>query len=492
MRKIPFYIIGALFLAAVVGFLACYYGGYSPYAVKALAPVEKVATTPVVTPPPAPPASPVCVDKKHTVLRGESLWRIAGQEYGGRNYMWQLIAEKNNVEGPKFVIQPDQVLTIPMVLCDLGQLPVKAKVVAPVQTRKVAKVVSAPAKVVAKTEPLVRSVVVDKAEAPKAPIAQSTSVPTPAPASAPTTPAPVAQPAPVAPVEVKVEAPKTEVKVEQPVSVVVMPPQVSVTSTPLPALPVSRSTDIPFLRTASWSAWNSTIRAPIEPDNTVNYFHADLGFNLAQFGKGVNLTPYVAVNTANDTQGLPWDNKLQVELGMKISKIFGNGIVDLGGAYGIENRQGGESRSGFFAYTSGWFAHDTPTRSSRNSLFSSTPGSAWWKVGNFSPFEHNNILAVGHAEQGFTLAKVKSISLIPEAWARASFDTKNYIWNNRYIYGGGLKVGVPWNTGILSITGGYECVKTHDSHGRPIGNTVCGPKVDFDIWTGGRFKTGGR
>ena len=267
-------------------------------------------------------------------------------------------------------------------------------------------------------------------------------------------------------------------------------------SNPAPAMNVTQNTktDTPFVRVAPGSTWDSFGFSPSERGNNVNYFHADQGVILGELPGKVQFEPYVAVNATKDTKGYTWDNKVKAEAGVKLVKAFPLGMLSVGTAYASETRKGdvgNDTKSGLMTYTEGWFGWDQTTPGTRTSLFSSLPGNSWFNVGNTSPFERGNVIGVIRAEQGVTMVKTKRLSLIPDAWGQVGFDTQGKPWNNRYLYGGGMKMTVPWSSGVLAVRAGYECAKEYGNNATSS-SAMCGPVVSADLWTGWRKKMGGR
>jgi len=467
---------------------------------------QKVTTTTVV-----------CVDRKHTVVpedRVSGLWGVAKKEYG-RGYLNLLIAEKNSKNYPSLAKNPNLiklgwVLTIPCCLCDLPALtkpPVakKVKVVTPKPKPPVKAVTPkspCPAcpKVVVQVVPPTSvapapPVKVSPPEAPKPPPApkvqkqtQSQTVVNVAPPQA------VVQP--VVPTS-KVEEPQVSVPVPAPKE----PPKVFVPPAPSakkvtevivpPTIKLSPPTHI-----LVGSAWNSFGQNPIEPGNYVESFHVDQGYIIGHIGS-FQIEPYVGLNATKDTKGYQWNNRVIGEAGLKVVRPFSHGVLEFGGAYAAERRFGAnnlpsQTKMGPIGFSNGWFGWDQPTaRESRRKFFTgATPGTVQWRVGNISPFERNNLIGVGRIDQGFTLAKIGRVSFIPTANLQMGFDTDRNPWNNRYTYGGGLKVAVPWKSGVLDFRGGYECA--HQYAGVPVaGGSRCGPGFSVNIWTGWRHKKGG-
>ncbi len=462
-------LIIALLASLGLGFLFCHMWWSRTPVPKQVTVVEKPAPA-VVQTPQKEAVITACVDTSYTVVPKDNLWKIAKKVYGGRAYLYPLIAEVNGIEFP-YVIQPDQVLKIPMNLCNLSGLPK-----APAKTKVVSKKASS-----TKAE-------VPPTPAPK-PVETAVVVPVPAPpvvAPVQASPAPVVVPAPTpSPV-----VPAPAVASNEGVLIVDPPAKPNFVTVQAPARVAEVST--PLLTPGS--IWNSLVTNPIERGNWVNYFHVDQGIILGR-PMGVAIEPYVALNVTQDSKGFQWNNKAKAEEGLKLSKPLANGFINVSGAYATERREEtgsrpSETKSGLILYTDGWLGRDQPTNSSGNNFFSNTPGSVWWVVGNVSPFEKGNIIGLARAEQGITAVKVKGVSLIPIGWAQAGFDTQNKPWNRRYTMGGGLEVDIPWNTGVVGFQGGYECTRNYGEKITPSSAT-CGPAVRLDFWSAWR-KIGGK
>ncbi len=469
------------FSAMVVVFLAGIVAGYFLWKCEAISTTVQAAEVKEVvkaTPEPVKKevvSAPVCEERQYTTIKGDTLWGIANKQYGGRAYLYQLLAEKNGVKNPNLILA-DQKMVIPCCLCDLPALE-SSKSVAKVSTvaRKENKVARAAVSTPAIVPPPAPVVV------PVAPVAPAS---TPAPAVAPV-------PAPAPTVQAPVPPKETAVVIPAPAQT-----KVPVATAPTPSFEKTQSTksDTPFVRVAPGSTWNSFGFSPIERGNKVNYFHADQGVILGELPGRVQFEPYVAVNATKDTKGFSWDNKVKAEAGVKLVKAFPLGMLSVGTAYASETRKGdvgNDTKSGLTAYTEGWFGWDQTTPGTRTSLFSSLPGNSWFNVGNTSPFEKGNVIGVIRAEQGVTMVKTKRLSLIPDAWGQVGFDTQGKPWNNRYLYGGGMKMTVPWSSGVLAVRAGYECAKEYGNNATSS-SAMCGPVVSADLWTGWRKKMGGR
>lgn len=83
------------------------------------------------------------------------------------------------------------------------------------------------------------------------------------------------------------------------------------------------------------------------------------------------------------------------------------------------------------------------------------PGSAWNVTGNISPTEKGNVISASYAEQGVTLLRSKTLSLVPYVSLGTTFDIKDYNWNNRLTTTGAVKLVKNFSHGMISIGGGY-------------------------------------
>jgi hypothetical protein len=478
VRKTWLVAISALVVGIMIGVFFCHLWqkANTPDVVPQPQKVE-VITPKAITP--MKPVVEVCKDYDYLVPEKgsfiNSLWRIAEEEYGF-GYLYPLLVKANGIKNPDLIF-PGQKLVSPC-------LNVDSSLVAPILEKQAKQII------VSKQEKKVVKVI-----PPTTPVAVVVSIPVmPVVATSVLEPTPARVETKSVPVEIPAPTPIAKPAI---VSVTVTPQVVS----PPPPQPLIQ-TVVPRRQTvlvergvsfaAPGSAWNSFGTTPVEPGNRIDYFHVDQGIVLGQLPGKIQFEPYLAFNATKDTKGYTWDNKVKGEGGVKLVKSFTRGIIEAGGAYAFENRRGGETKSGFIWFTDGWFGWDAPSRSGRNSFLSALPGSGQWVVGNISPFERGNVIGVVRLEQGVTLAKVKSISLIPDVWGQVGFDSQNKSWNNRYVYGGGMKIVVPWKTGVVDFIGGYECVKTHDNHDTSASASMCGPTVRINIWTGWRKKIGGK
>lgn len=261
-----------------------------------------------------------------------------------------------------------------------------------------------------------------------------------------------------------------------------------------PSVPPSKAAPMAFVRTTPnteppvarhltpGSAWDSVITSPIEKGNVVNYSHADQGVIVLQKGM-LQVEPYAAMNTARDTKGYDWDSRVEMEAGIKTNLNLPRGVITVGAGFANERRHTSTKR-GPVVFDTGWFGWDqvsiAPSRK-RSPL--TLPGSAWWTVGNISPFDGaTDLIAVAHVEQGVTVLKGRHVALVPVGVATVGADSAAHPWNNRETLGGGLKLVVPLRVSVISATVGYECTK--QVRGIPAAATACGPSAHIDLWTG--------
>lgn len=194
----------------------------------------------------------------------------------------------------------------------------------------------------------------------------------------------------------------------------------------------------------SWgSAGNSS---PTEKDNFIKSMYLEQGFTLFHEGT-LSLVPYASLNGTLDTQGYEWDNRLIATGGMKFVKNFSNGMVSFGAGYATEYRKGGMQKSAAQIQATYWFGWNQCDR---------FPGSSWGVLGRVSPVERNNLIANAYLQQGARIAKIDCISIVPFVEGTLSYDDQGFDWNNRAIYGGGVKAIIPSKKGATELGVSYQ------------------------------------
>jgi hypothetical protein len=154
----------------------------------------------------------------------------------------------------------------------------------------------------------------------------------------------------------------------------------------------------------------------------------------------VSVTPYVSSGMGFDTKSYPWNNKVQPSAGIKLNKYFRSGVVSVGTAYTREDRfidNGGKAsgRIDFAQYWFGWNPVGDPK--------SHFPGSSWGILGHFSPVERGNLIEQMYVTQGVVAKRFGRTALLPYSEITLGHDSKGFDWENKAIFGGGVKVAVP-------------------------------------------------
>lgn len=203
------------------------------------------------------------------------------------------------------------------------------------------------------------------------------------------------------------------------------------------------------------SAWNATGNlSPMERGNTMSASYLEQGVTLYRTGS-FSFVPYASLAASLDTKGYEWNNRAVGTLGMKFVKDFKSGTVFLACGYADEHRKGGTHKDAAVIQAVYWFGWQ------QGSQFQ---GSSWGTFGNTSPFERNNFIATSYVQQGVALYKLHSVSVIPFVECTLSRDSKGYDWNNRAIYGGGVKLLLPHQSHSYELGTAYQHEERFKSH----------------------------
>jgi hypothetical protein len=179
--------------------------------------------------------------------------------------------------------------------------------------------------------------------------------------------------------------------------------------------------------------------SPIEHNNgyVQSYFEQNAAVFASNSGS-VTVTPYMSLGLVFDTKGYNWNNKVEPRLGVKLNKFFRSGVVSFGSAYAYENRFKSLKSSGLILYVQDWFGwQPVADKASR------FPGSSWAAVGKISTVEKGDILGQAYFSQGVIAKRLSRAALVPYAETTLSRDSKGFEWNNKAIYGGGIKAIMP-------------------------------------------------
>jgi hypothetical protein len=191
--------------------------------------------------------------------------------------------------------------------------------------------------------------------------------------------------------------------------------------------------------------------SPVEHNNVyIQSYMEQSATVLATPSGSMTLTPYVSLGLVFDTKGYQWNNKVEPRAGMKLNKIFRNGVVSLGSAYCYEDRFQSIRSSDLIVYVQDWFGWQAA--SEKASRF---PGSTWAAVGNISPVEHGNIIGEGYVSQGVIAKRMGGNALVPYADFTFSRDSKGFDWDNKAIFGAGLKAIIPHRALYTEVGAAY-------------------------------------
>jgi len=192
--------------------------------------------------------------------------------------------------------------------------------------------------------------------------------------------------------------------------------------------------------------------SPIEHDNFYTQSYAEQGAALFGNRSGtMTLTPYVSVGLVLDTKGFKWNNKIEPRVGVKVNRLFRNGIISMGTAYSYENSFRSIESSAMILYAQDWFGwQSVAIRASR------FPGSTWAAVGNISPVEQGDIIAQAYVTQGVVAKRFSKFTLVPFVDTTLSRDTKGYDWDNKAVYGTGAKICMLHGDTYTEVGAGYR------------------------------------
>jgi hypothetical protein len=192
--------------------------------------------------------------------------------------------------------------------------------------------------------------------------------------------------------------------------------------------------------------------SPIEHNNAYvqSYFEQNAAIFATDSGS-ITLSPYVSLGLVFDTKGYNWNNKIQPRAGVKLNKFFRNGVISLGSAYTYEERFKSLTSSGLTVFIQDWFGWQSIAEKS-----SRFPGSSWAAVGNLSPVEHGNIIGQGYFSQGIVAKRFDRMTLVPYAETSVYRDSKGFDWDNKVLYGSGVKVVIPRGDLYTEVGAAYQ------------------------------------
>lgn len=198
----------------------------------------------------------------------------------------------------------------------------------------------------------------------------------------------------------------------------------------------------------AWTALGT--QSPVEHGDIQSASYIEQGVTIYNV-RGVSIIPYASLGFTADTYGFVWNNKSIATGGIKFDKLFRHGVITFGTGYSYENRfQSNQAKGGVTAYVQDWFGWQSVA--SKTSRF---PGSTWAAVGNISPIEHNNLVAMGYVQQGVVARRFGRVALVPYTELTLSRDTVGFDWENREIVGTGVKAALPLGNQYVELGAGY-------------------------------------
>jgi hypothetical protein len=192
--------------------------------------------------------------------------------------------------------------------------------------------------------------------------------------------------------------------------------------------------------------------SPIEHSNGYSQSYIEQSAAVFATNSGLlTVTPFVSLGLVVDTKGYDWNNKILPRAGIRANKFFRHGVVSVGSAFSYEERFRSTSSSGLTLFAQSWFGWQ--------SIFESAarfPGSSWAAVGTLSPLERGNIIGQGYASQGVVAKRFGRTALVPYVDATFSRDSKGFDWENKAVYGSGMKIGIPHHDLYTEIGASYQ------------------------------------
>ena len=214
------------------------------------------------------------------------------------------------------------------------------------------------------------------------------------------------------------------------------------------ALAAILSVSLPQAALADGSTWGSLENSPAEDNNVIGMVYAEKSVPVWQKDQ-LKLSPFISGTLVFDSKGYSWNNKAAAKAGGKLDYQVGpNGSLTLRVGAAFEHLfKSGDSYTEPFASAEYWFGWGSGT---------SAPGSSWGSVGNTSPSEKGNVIAMAHVEQGFLARNMGKGTMVPFVDLTVSRDTKDFDWNNKEALGLGVKYVHPIGEGSVNVGVKYQ------------------------------------
>lgn len=181
--------------------------------------------------------------------------------------------------------------------------------------------------------------------------------------------------------------------------------------------------------------WNVTGNmSPAEGSNVISASYAEQGIALWRTDT-LSFIPHVSLAPTFDSKGYDWNNRVLGTVGAKLVRRFDQGMISLSGGVAHDyHPQSGISATAPYLRADYWVGWG---------LSEKFPGNSWGMIGTVSPVERGNIIASAYIQQGVVAGRVNGAAVVPFVEATVTRDTSGYDWNNRNVYGAGVKLVNP-------------------------------------------------
>lgn len=211
-------------------------------------------------------------------------------------------------------------------------------------------------------------------------------------------------------------------------------------------------TELPLEMPGKFSATGGNL-SPTEKGNVIGWINIEQSFEIYRSKQRKwFVAPYLGINITKDTKDLTWNNRAVFRGGIKISRLFKNGIIEFGSGIASEKRFYETGfKNNFEIYADTWFGRDLARYDDEDGAFKHKPATVWASIGNRSPYEGNNFQFILNGEQGITLLDKRKADLVFFGHGQIATDTKGFDWNNKLITGLGLKIDIPRQACTISF-----------------------------------------
>jgi hypothetical protein len=198
---------------------------------------------------------------------------------------------------------------------------------------------------------------------------------------------------------------------------------------------------------ADGSTWGAIQNSPAEDDNVIGTVYAEKSWALYE-KDGLKASPFLSGSLVTDTKDYDWNNKLTVRAGGKLNYQAGPVALTLRGGVAHERLFNTDrSYTEPFLAAEYWVGWGFGTR---------WPGSSWGVIGNTSPSEKGNVIAMVYAKQGFLAWNAGKGRITPFVDLTVARDTKDLAWNNKEVYSLGVEYVHPVGSGSVNVGAKFQ------------------------------------